>query len=48
MTMTTHSHKAWTDKGGHVTFDQELIVLRCRALCFLEKDARPIREAEQG
>ncbi|SBO41994.1 protein of unknown function [Cyanobium sp. NIES-981] len=19
MTMTTHSHKDWTDKGGHVT-----------------------------
>jgi len=19
MTMTTHSHKAWADKGGHVT-----------------------------
>jgi hypothetical protein len=19
MTTTTHSHKAWTDKGGHVT-----------------------------
>jgi hypothetical protein len=19
MTMTTHSHKAWTDKGGHVS-----------------------------
>jgi len=20
MTTTTHSHKRWTDKGGHVTF----------------------------
>jgi acyl-CoA thioesterase FadM len=20
MTMTTHSHKAWTDKGGHVKY----------------------------
>jgi hypothetical protein len=21
MTTTTHSHKHWTDKGGHFTFD---------------------------
>jgi hypothetical protein len=30
MTTTTHSHKAWTDKGGHVS-GAEL-----RSICFLQ------------
>jgi len=28
MTTTTHSHKAWTDKGGHVTTEKPVLTLK--------------------
>jgi len=32
MTKTTHSHKAWTDKGGHVTITAGSCLMRWNAM----------------